>query len=106
MCFGVESARANRQNLDSADFALGDRSLERRTGPIGWACGVAWCNRSRQVYMEITVTPGPIPIWAGPSTSNRRRTDRVSPIRPRLITCTNSNKKCTSGNIQKRLTRG
>nr|CAD1821707.1 unnamed protein product [Ananas comosus var. bracteatus] len=50
--------------------------------------------------------PGPIPIWAGPSTSNRRRTDRVSPIRPRLITRTNSNKKCTSGNIQKRLTRG
>nr|CAD1824693.1 unnamed protein product [Ananas comosus var. bracteatus] len=64
-----------------------------------------------ELSAEVTVVRGcyalrPIPIWPDPSTSNRRRTDRVSPIRPRLITCTNSNKKCTSGNIHKRLTRG
>nr|CAD1842392.1 unnamed protein product [Ananas comosus var. bracteatus] len=40
-------------------------------------------------------------------TSNRRRTDRVFPIRPRLITCIFSSiEKSTSGNIHKRLTRG
>nr|CAD1837594.1 unnamed protein product [Ananas comosus var. bracteatus] len=51
--------------------------------------------------------PGADTNLAGPSTSNRRRTDRVSPIRPRLITCTISRElKCTSGNMHKRLTRG
>nr|CAD1821838.1 unnamed protein product [Ananas comosus var. bracteatus] len=86
-----------------------NQSLPRRVRPgtEGRALLPASSSVRDELLGGLCHAPGPMPIWPDPSTSNKRRTDRVSPIRPRLITCTFSSiEKSTSGNIHKRLTRG
>nr|CAD1825777.1 unnamed protein product [Ananas comosus var. bracteatus] len=81
-----------------------DRLPRLLRGTVHWGPVSPIRDRSRELLMS---RPGTDANLADPSTSNRRRTDRVSPIRPRLITCTFSSiEKSTSGNIHKRLTRG